>query len=168
MVMSSAPTVEKYLASLAPETRREIDAVRTVIRKHLGRGYEECMAFGMIGYVVPRTRLAETYNGQPLMYAALAAQKNFNSVYLMGVYSDESRGKKFAEAFARAGKKLDIGKSCIRFKRAEDLALDAIGDSIASLSVDDYVALYEKSRLLTKAGRKKAAKTTAARKATRP
>lgn len=157
MVQSTEKTVDGYLASLPPATRKEIDAVRKVVLKHLPKGYQEGMGFGMIGYFVPKSRLAETYNGLPLMYAALAAQKNYNAIYLMGVYSDEKRAKKFIDGFAKAGKKLDKGKSCVRFKAADDLALDTIADTIASLSVDEYVAIYEKSRLMTKAGQKKAA-----------
>ncbi|MEO7771687.1 MAG: DUF1801 domain-containing protein [Gemmatimonadaceae bacterium] len=162
--MSTAKSVDDYLAALPADRRREIEAVRAVVLENLPRGYEESMGFGMIAYSVPKTRLSETYNGHALMYAALAAQKNHNAVYLMGVYSDEKRAKTFVDAFAKAGKKLDIGKSCVRFKRADDLALDAIGDSIRAISVDDYVALYEKSRLLTKAGQKKAAAKKAVKK----
>ena len=157
MVQSAEKTVAGYLDSLPDDRRKEIEAVRKVVLMNLPRGYEESMDFGMISYHVPATRLAETYNGHPLMYAALAAQKNFNAIYLMGVYGDDRRAKKFVDGFAKAGKKLDIGKSCVRFKRADDLALATIGETIGGMSVDDYVALYERSRLLTKAGQKKAA-----------
>ena len=91
-----------------------------------------------------------TYNGHPLCYAGLAAQKNHCAVYLMGVYGSVESGKKFAAAFAAAGKKLDMGKSCVRFKTAADLALDAVGDSIASMTPDAFIAMYERSRPVKK------------------
>ncbi len=158
MATSTAKTVDDYLASLPVERRKELEAVRKIVLKRLPKGYEEGMGFGMISYSVPKARLAETYNGHPLMYAALAVQKNYCAVYLMGLYGDGTNAKQFTEAFRKAGKKLDMGKSCVRFRTAGDLALDAVGDAIASLGVDEYVAIYEKSRLQTKAGQKKAAK----------
>ncbi len=156
MVSSSAKTVDAYLASLTPERREVISAMRSLVLKNLPKGYFEGMDYGMISYSVPLSRFPETYNGHALMYASLAAQKKFNSIYLMGVYGDEARAKRFKHGFAKAGKKLDAGKSCIRFKTIDDLALDAIAESIASMPVDDYIALYERSRLRTKAGEKKA------------
>ena len=156
MVSSSAKTVDAYLASLTPERREVISAMRSLVLKNLPKGYVEGMDYGMISYFVPLSRFPETYNGHALMYASLAAQKNFNSIYLMGVYGDETRAKRFKDGFVKAGKKLDAGKSCIRFKTLDDLALDAIAESIASMPVDEYVALYERSRLQTKAGAKKA------------
>ena len=111
MVSSAARTVDGYLRELPADRREAISAVRKVVQKHLPKGYEESMGFGMIMYSVPLSRLAETYNKQPLMYVALAAQKNYNAIYLMGVYSDAERTRRFKEGFAKAGKKLDIGKS---------------------------------------------------------
>lgn len=158
MAQSKATTVDAYLAELPDHQRDAISAVRAVVRKRLPHGYEEAMQYGMIYYSVPLSRFPETYNGHPLCYAGLAANKNYCTIHLMGVYSDASSEQRLETAFERAGKKLDIGKACVRFKSAADLALDAIGDSIASISVDDYVALYERSRLATKAGQKAAAK----------
>ena len=100
MVSSAAKTVDGYLRELPADRREVISRVRTVVRKHLPRGYEESMGFGMITWSVPLSRLAETYNKQPLMYAALAAQKNFNAIYLMGVYGDAERARRFTEGFA--------------------------------------------------------------------
>lgn len=160
MAYNSARTVPEFLASLTPDTRKEIEAVRKVVLRNLPKGFEEVMDYGMIGYSVPLSRFPATYNGHPLCYAALAAQKNYNSIYLMNVYGDGASAKQFAEAFRKAGKKLDMGKSCVRFKSADDLSLDAIGDAIASTSVDEYIAQYEKSRLQTKAGKAKAAATS--------
>ena len=146
MVMSAAKTVEEYLASLPGDRRAAISSVRDLVLRNLPAGYVEGMAFGMIYYSIPLSRYPDTYNGQALAYIGLAAQKNFNAIYLMGVYSDPARARAFKEGFARAGKKLDVGKSCVRFKSPEDLALDTIAESIAGLSVEGFITLYERSR----------------------
>ena len=156
MTISRASTVAEYLAELPPERRKVISDARDLVLRSLPKGYDEGMAYGMIYYHVPFSRLAETYNGHPLCYVGLAAQKNFYAFYLMGIYSDPARAKAFVDGFARAGKKLDIGKSCVRFRSLDDLPLDVIASSIAGLTPEQYIALYEKSRLQTVAGRKKA------------
>ena len=104
------------------------------------------MAFGMIGYGVPLSRYPVTYNRQPLAYVAIAAQKNYYSLYLMSAYADSADERAVREAFQRAGRKLDMGKSCIRFKRVEDIPLDDLGPIIARNSVDDWIATYERAR----------------------
>jgi hypothetical protein len=144
MVQSSAPTVEAYLAELPDDRRDTVAAVRQTVLDHLPEGYQERMAWGMISYEVPLERYPETYNGQPLMYAALAAQKRGFTLYLMNEYADGSPALR--EGFERAGKKLDMGKSCVRFKRLDDLPLDVIGDAIARTPVDAFIELYEASR----------------------
>jgi hypothetical protein len=159
MASSAAKTVDAYLASLPSDRRAVISTVRDVVRKHLPKGYVESMGFGMISYHVPLSRLPETYNKQPLVYAALAAQKNYCAIYLMGVYGDSTNAKRFKDGFAKAGKKLDMGKSCVRFKTLDDLPLDVIGEAIASVSMKDYIAIFERSRLQTKEGQRRAAKT---------
>src|SRR4051812_46036638 len=111
MVMSTAKTVDAYLASLPEEKRTAISTIRDLVLRSLPPGYEEGMAFGMIYYSIPLSRYPDTYNKQPLGYVGLAAQKNFNAIYLMGVYGDPVRAQRFKDGFARAGKKLDIGKS---------------------------------------------------------
>ena len=146
MVQSAARTVEGYLKELPAERRAVVTKVRDVVRKNLPKGYEEGMASGMIGWQVPLARYPETYNGQPLGYAALAAQKNGYSLYLMGCYMDKASQAMLAKGFKEAGLKLDMGKSCLRFKSLDDLPLDAIGKVIASTPVEDFLALYEKSR----------------------
>ena len=143
MVTSRAATVREYLAELPPDQRKTVAAVRKLIRAHLPRGFAETMQHGMIGYCVPLSRHADTYNGQPLCYAALAAQKNYLSLYLMNVYGDRATERWFADAFRKAGKKLDMGKSCVRFKSLDDLPLDVIGQAIARTTVDDFIAVYE-------------------------
>ena len=146
MVSSPATTVPGYLASLPADRRRVISAVRRVIHAHLPPGYRETMNWGMISYDIPLKRYPGTYNGQPLMYAALAAQKNNFAVYLTGIYQDSALATWFKAQFAKAGKRLDMGKSCVRFKSLDDLPLDAIGGVIASTTVDAYIARYERSR----------------------
>ena len=146
MARSSASTVEEYLSAWPADKRAAIDAVRAVVLRSLPEGYVEGMEYGMIYYSVPLSRYPETYNGHPLCYAGLAAQKNHNALYLMGVYGDDTNAKRFRNEFAKAGKRLDMGKSCVRFKSADDLAFDAIAETIASMPVDDYIALYERSR----------------------
>ncbi len=146
MAHSNATTVAEYLAQLPEERRATIAAVRTHVLRHLPKGYEETMSAGMIAYVIPLARFPKTYNGQPLWYAALASQKSYCSLHLMRAYGDSQQTSMLKEAFARAGKKLDMGKACLRFKRVEDLELDAIGQVIASTSPEQYIAIYEKSR----------------------
>jgi hypothetical protein len=146
MAKSTATTVDGYLAELPPERRAVIAAVREVILGHLPAGYEEALAFGMIGYGVPLSRYPVTYNRQPLGYVALAAQKNHYALYLMGVYADPAAEQALRDAFARAGKKLDCGKSCVRFGKLDDLPLEAIGAAVAHHDVDAYIALYEAAR----------------------
>lgn len=144
MVSSSAATVADYLAELDPARRAEIAAVRDLVNKALPAGYREGMGYGMIGWVIPLEDYPTTYNGQPLGYAGLAAQKNHNSLYLNCVYASEERAARLKQAWAAAGKKLDMGKSCIRFRRASDLALDVLRDEIASTPPADFIAIYER------------------------
>jgi hypothetical protein len=146
MVQSKAATVSQYLAELPAERRAVVSKVRDLVNAHMPGGYKEAMAFGMIGWSIPLSRYPNTYNKQPLSYVALAAQKNNYSLYLMGVYGVAEQERKLQAAAAAQGKKLDMGKSCLRFKKAEDLPLDAVGELIASMSVDDYIAVYEASR----------------------
>ena len=146
MVTSKAATVPDYLAGLPADRRKAISAVRSVIRKNLPKGYKEAMGYGMICYSVPLSRYPDTYNGQPLCYAALAAQKHYNAVYLMNVYGDAAEAKAFKAAFKKAGKKLDMGKSCVRFRTADDLALDAVGNAIAATPVEAFIARHERAK----------------------
>jgi hypothetical protein len=146
MVQSKAATVEECLAELPEERRAVIAAVREVILAHLPEGYEESMAWGMIGYGIPLSRYPNTYNKQPLGFVALAAQKNYYSLYLMCAYQDSEDEAFLRRAFEAAGKKLAMGKSCIRFKRLDDLPLDAIGEVIARTPPERMIATYEASR----------------------
>ena len=146
MVQSRAETVPEYLDELSSERREAIGAVRQVILDNLPEGFEESMQFGMIGYSVPLTRYPKTYNGAPLNYVALASQKNHMAVYLMGCYGDTRLTKWFEKEFRKSGKRLDMGKSCVRFKKLDDLPLPLIGEAVAKMSVDEFIALYERAR----------------------
>lgn len=146
MVSSKAATVDDYLAELAPERRAEIAVVRDLVNAALPAGFVEVMNYGMIGWVIPLDRYPDTYNQQPLTYAGLAAQKNGNSLYLNGVYASAESTERLRDAAAAAGKKLDMGKSCIRFRAASALPLDSISDEIASATPDQFIAIYEASR----------------------
>lgn len=146
MAISKAATVAEYLDSLAPEQRKVVSAVRRVVRKHLPKGYRESMGWGHITYNVPLDRYPDTYNGQPLCYAALAAQKNHYALHLMGAYADPEKGKQLAAEFEKRGKKLDMGRSCVRFRKLDDLPLDVIGDMIASTPPDAMIAFAQSAR----------------------
>jgi len=116
-----------------------IEKVRAVILENLPDGYTEVMNWGMITYEVPLEIYPDTYNKKPLMYAALASQKNYMSVYLMGLYSHPEIEKKFVEASQKSGKKLNMGKCCVRFKKLDDLDLNAVGEVVKAVSMKDHV-----------------------------
>ena len=145
-MQSTAQTVEDYLAELLPDRRDALSEVRKAILDNLPAGFKEAMEFGMIGYVIPLETYPKTYNGQPLLYAALASQKNHMSLYLMCIYSHEGSRAWFMNELEKRGKKLSIGKACIRFKRLEDLPLDLVGEAIAYSSVEGYIEIYETAR----------------------
>jgi len=145
-MQSNARTVEEYLQSLPEDKKISLEQVRDVILSRLPEGYEEVMNWGMISYQVPLERFPDTYNGKPLLYAALAAQKNHMAVYLSGIYISEERRKRFEEAYRRTGKRFDTGKSCVRFKKLEDLPLDLIGEAIADMPVEMFTRQVEKAR----------------------
>jgi len=146
MPRSTAKTVAEYLAQLPEDRRATIAAVRAHVLRHLPKGYEETMSAGMIAYVIPLARFPKTYNGQPLWYAALASEKSYCSLHLMRAYGDPQQTAMLQQAFARAGKKLDMGKACLRFKRVEDLELESIGAVIAGTPPETYIEIYQKSR----------------------
>ena len=146
MAKSSAATVAAYLKELSEERRAVVAAVRKVILRNLPKGYREAMNWGAITYEVPLERYPQTYNGQPLCYAALAAQKNHYALYLMCVYGSGKQADELREGFRKAGKKLDMGKSCVRFRKLDDLPLDVIGRVIAGTPPEELIARYEASR----------------------
>jgi len=146
MVKSKATTVKEYISELPEERTNDIKAVRNLIIENLPKGYVETMQYGMITYVIPIDRYPNTYNGLPLGYISLASQKNYMALYLMNVYSNKEIESNFKNRYIASGKKLDMGKSCVRFKKLEDLPLDLIGETIAMTSVDDFISVYEESR----------------------
>lgn len=156
-MQSKAATVEEYLAGLPEDRRAALEAVRKVFLKNLDPKITERMSYGMIGYAIPHSVYPAGYHCDPKMplpYAGLASQKGHMSLYLMCVYFDAdgncgdaaSMGKWFREAWAKTGKKLDMGKSCIRFKRVEDLALDVIAEAIRRAPADKFIAWYEAAK----------------------
>jgi hypothetical protein len=146
MASSTAASVEEYLAELPDDRRPAIEAVRGVILANLPPGFEETMQYGMISYVIPLSRYPDTYNKQPLAIASLANQKRHMALYLTNIYADEGDESWFRAAWTAAGKRLDMGKSCVRFKRLADVPLEVVGEAIARTSVDDFIAQYERSR----------------------
>lgn len=146
MVSSQAGTPQQYIAELPPGRREAVQAVVDVIRRNLPAGYEEGMQFGMIGWYVPLERFPETYNGRPLGLAAIASQKNYISLYLNSVYGDPETERWFRDAYRASGKRLDMGKSCVRFRSAEDLPLDVIGEVVARANIDAFLAQYRAAR----------------------
>lgn len=143
---SDAATVDEYLAGLPEERREAIGTVRDVILSNLPEGYEEAMRWGMIAYEVPLAVQPDTYNGQPLMYAALASQKNHMAVYLTGVYADDQARESFLDAYRATGKRLDMGKSCIRFRKLEHLPLEVIGEAVGRYPVPEFLTLVTQAR----------------------
>ena len=139
MVSSTTTTPTDYLASLPQDRREVISAVRDLILQYLPKGYEETINWGMLSYEVPLEVYPDTYNKKPLSYIALAAQKNYNSLYLMSVYQDPADYQELMDAFAAIGVKPDIGKSCVRFKKLEQLPLETIARLIANTSVQEFV-----------------------------
>ena len=152
-MQSNAATVEQYLADLPEDRRTVVSAVRGVVNANLPPGYTETMAFGMIGWGIPLQDYPDTYNGQPLGIAALASQKNHLSLYLMGLYSSEPEEAWFREEYAKRGMRLDMGKSCVRFTRLDQLPLDVIAEVIARIPPALLIARYEAARSATKSGR---------------
>jgi hypothetical protein len=143
---ASPPTITRFLAALPAERRAEVERVRDVIRGALPAGYEEVISKNMLVYQVPLEQYADTYNGHPLWYVALASEKSYLSLHLMPVYGDAASAERLAQGFRDAGKKLDMGKACIRFKTADDLALDVIGDIVARIPLDRWVQIAEAAR----------------------
>ena len=158
-----AATVDGYLAKLPADRREAIAKVREVVSDNLPDGFEEGVQYGMISWYVPLARYPDTYNGQPLAIASLASQKGHMALYLLGVYGDEALAAWFRDAFAKAGKKLDMGKSCVRFKSLDALPLDVIGEVIRRVPLDAFLAKYEEVRAATKGA--KAAKAAKGAKA---
>lgn len=149
MVSSKAKTVKEYLSELPEDKRTVIEKVRKTLLANIPSGYKEGMPYGMISYFVPLDSYPNGYLGDkktPLPYAALGAQKNFFAVYLMTSYGNKELNNWFVSEYKKTGKKLDMGKSCVRFKKLDDLPLELIGQMVAKVSVKQFIAVYEKAR----------------------
>lgn len=145
-MQSKAKTVQQYLDQLPEDRREAISAVRDVMLKNLPKGFEEGMQYGMIGYYVPHSVYPAGYHcnpKEPLPYASLASQKNYMSIYLMCIYGDEKHREWFIEAWKKTGKKLDMGKSCVSFKKLEEVPLKVVGQAIKRVTVKKYIEFYE-------------------------
>lgn len=148
-MQSKAASVDEYLAELPENRRLAVEQVLSWVRQHLDPQFEEGMTYGMIGWYVPHSVYPPGYHcdpKQPLPFAALASQKNYLSLYLMGLYSDPELTRWFEAEWAKAGKKLDMGKSCIRFRAVEDLALDVLAKALKRMTARKYIAAYEARR----------------------
>lgn len=146
MVSSNAMTVTQYLAELPDHRRGDVETVRDLILENLPAGYVEVMRWGMITYEVPLETYPDTYNREPPMFAALAAQRRHLALYLTKMAFVQGGEEAFKTMYLKTGKKLDMGRSCLRFKTAGDLATDVIAESIRSMPVDEFVKQYEVSR----------------------
>lgn len=154
---SKARTVSEYLAGLPAERRAAIKAVREVILRNLDPGFEEGIQYGMIGYYVPHHLYPAGYHcdpRQPLPFVGLGSQKHHMAVYLMCLYSRPDQGQWFREAWARTGKKLDLGKCCLRFKKLEDLALEVLGEAIRRIPMRTFIEHYEAAIQRTRASKR--------------
>lgn len=146
MASSKAKTVDDYLKELPEDRRAVVSAVRDLVNRHLPAGYVEAMSWGMISWEIPLSRYPATYNRQPLAYVALAAQKQYYALYLMACYANSTQDVALRNAYADAGKALDMGKSCLRFKALDDLLPEVIGGVVASTPVHAHIAQYQASR----------------------
>ena len=145
--MPAAPTTpEEYLESVPPERREIVEAVRDVINENLPEGYEEGIQYGIIGWYIPLERFPDTYNKQPLGLAGIANRKQYVTLYLNSVYGNRETEEWFKKRWAEAGKKLNMGKSCVYLKKLDDVPLEVVGDLIAKAPLDQYIAYYEEAR----------------------
>ena len=145
MVSSNATTVEQYLAELPDDRRADVETIRNMVLENLPAGYIETMRWGMITYEVPLDIYPDTYNGQPLMFLSLAAQKRHLALYLTNVAFVPGGEERFKARYLETGKKLDMGRSCLRFKSADDLASELVAETIRSTPLDEFIEGYEAS-----------------------
>lgn len=136
----------EYLDSLPDERREAVETVRDVVNEHLPDGYVEQMDWGMISWVVPFEDYPHTYDKKPLRFASLASQKHHLAICLMGLYAGGPEENWFRKQYAERGLKLDMGRSCVRFERLEEVPLDVLGEAIAKVPVGAFITQYEDSR----------------------
>jgi hypothetical protein len=149
-MQSNAKTVAEYLNELESLRAAEVVALRDLVLKNLPKGYQETMSWGMISYEIPMDISGGTYNNQPLVYAAIASQKNHLSLYLMSVYSKPEIEAEFLKLWHKSNKKLDMGKSCLRFRKMEEVSLEAISYAISALELPEYLKIAQEPRVTRK------------------
>ena len=153
---SKATTVAQYLKELPEDRRKTVEAIRSAITKNLDKGFQETMQYGMIGYSVPHSIYPGGYHcdpKQPLPFAGIGNQKNHIGIYLFCIYADEAASKSFVEDWRKSGKRLDMGKGCVRVKKLDDVALDVLGNTIKRVKLKKFIETYERA-VPTKAKRK--------------
>jgi hypothetical protein len=140
-----AKTQKEYIAQLPSDRKKAIEALRKVILKNLPKGFSETISYGMIGYVIPHTIYPDGYHcdpAQPLPFIFIASQKNHIALYHMALYADKKLMEWFRKGYPKDSK-LDMGKSCVRFKKLEDIPMDLIGNLVKKVNVKDWIELYE-------------------------
>jgi hypothetical protein len=166
--MSQKPTtVTQYLAALDPARKKAIQALRKVLKANLDPKVKEGIQYGMIGYFIPHSVYPDGYHcspDQPLPFMSLASQKNHMAVYLFCIYGDEAEAARFEKQWAKSGKKLDMGKSCVRFKKLEDVCLDSIGAAVKRMTAAKFIKHYEANMVSATARKKKPSSKKAAAK----
>jgi len=149
MTQPNQQSPDEYIEALPEDRKAAISAVRSVILANLPAGYEETVQHGMLSYVIPLAVYPVTYNKLPLLFAGLASQKNYMTVHLMNIYGDPADEEWFVQRYKATGKKLNMGKSCVRFKTIDDLPINLIGEAVARTPVESYIKIYEDSRKKT-------------------
>jgi len=153
-MQSKAITVKDYLKELPAEKKAAFEELRDTINKNIPKGFEEQMSYGMIGYVVPHTLYSKGYHCDPklpLPFVAIASQKNFIALYHMGIYANPTLLKWFVDEYPKHSKgKLDMGKSCIRFKKTDDIPFKLIKELIKKMTTKEWIELYESAFVKTK------------------
>ena len=147
-MQSKATTPDAYMAEIPEERQKAFTKLRSVIKKNIPKGFSESMGYGMMGWVVPHSKYPAGYHcnpKDPLPFIGIASQKNFIAIYHMGVYADPALLKWFTTAHAKASpRKLDMGKSCIRYKKPDDIPFELIGELASKMTPDEWIAIYEK------------------------
>ena len=146
-MQSKATTVDQYIDELPEDRKKAVAELRKVIKKNIPKGFKEEMGYGMAGYVVPHSKYPAGYHCDPKMplpFIGFASQKNFIAVYHMGIYADPDLLNWFTTEYPKYSKtKLDMGKSCIRFKKPENIPYQLLGELVSKMSPDDWISLYE-------------------------
>ena len=148
-MQSKAATVDQYLSEVPPERQEAMNKLRKIILKNLPKGFKEAMGYGMMGYCVPHSIYPAGYHcnpKDPLPFAGLASQKNSINFYHMGIYTDPKLLTWFTDEYAKTGLgKLDMGKSCMRFKKPEHIPFELIGELCSKITVEKWIEMYEKN-----------------------